>query len=210
MSNCKPEVIAAKIIELFPRIHEDTDPYRVLISTVLSQRTRDENTEAASKKLFSVYPDVFAIAKAKPEDLYDLIKAAGMYRQKAERIVEISKIIVEAYGGKVADTLEELTRLPGVGRKTANIVLNVSFGKAALAVDTHVHRISNRIGWVKTKQPEQSEIELQKILPERLWGPLNGSMVEFGRRVCKPLNPQCKECPISSCCQYFLDVQRKK
>lgn len=190
MNNCKPEVVAAKIIELFPRIHQDSDPYRVLVSTVLSQRTRDENTEVASKKLFSVYPDVFAIAKAKPEDLYNLIKAAGMYRQKAERIVEISKIIVETYNGKVPDTLEELTKLPGVGRKTANIVLNVSFGKAALAVDTHVHRISNRLGWIKTKQPEQSEFELQKILPEELWGPLNGSMVEFGRRVCKPVNPR--------------------
>ena len=105
MNNCKPEVVAAKIIELFPRIHQDSDPYRVLVSTVLSQRTRDENTEVASKKLFSVYPDVFAIAKAKPEDLYNLIKAAGMYRQKAERIVEISKIIVETYNGKVPDTL---------------------------------------------------------------------------------------------------------
>ncbi|ACR80829.1 MULTISPECIES: endonuclease III [Kosmotoga] len=210
MNNCKPEVVAAKIIELFPRIHQDSDPYRVLVSTVLSQRTRDENTEVASKKLFSVYPDVFAIAKAKPEDLYNLIKAAGMYRQKAERIVEISKIIVETYNGKVPDTLEELTKLPGVGRKTANIVLNVSFGKAALAVDTHVHRISNRLGWIKTKQPEQSEFELQKILPEELWGPLNGSMVEFGRRVCKPVNPQCNECPINSCCRYFSDVQKKR
>lgn len=194
--------VARKIVELFPRNFEERDPFKVLVTTVLSQRTKDENTERASQRLFEVYGSVEELAKAKPEDLYELIRASGMYKQKAERIVRIAREIVEKYGGKVPNTLDELLKLPGVGRKTANIVLWVSFGKPALAVDTHVHRISNRLGWVKTKRPEETEEELKKLLPPELWGPLNGSMVEFGRRVCKPLRPRCAECPLREMCAY--------
>jgi endonuclease-3 len=136
----------------------------------------------------------------KPEDLYDLIKPAGMYKQKSERIINISKILIEKYNGKVPDELEELIKLPGVGRKTANIVLYVSFGKEALAVDTHVHRISNRLGWVKTKTPEETEVQLKKIIPSELWGPLNGSMVNFGQKICKPISPRCTECLLNEVC----------
>jgi len=196
------EEVARKIVELFPRNFEERDPFKVLVTTVLSQRTKDENTERASQRLFEVYGSAEELAKAKPEDLYELIKASGMYKQKAERIVRIAREIMEKYGGKVPSTLDELLKLPGVGRKTANIVLWVSFGKPALAVDTHVHRISNRLGWVKTKRPEETEEELKKLLPPELWGPLNGSMVEFGRRVCKPLRPRCKECPLRETCAY--------
>ncbi|MDK2906432.1 MAG: endonuclease [Petrotoga sp.] len=174
---------AEKIINMFPRSNSETDPFKVLIETVLSQRTKDENTEKASKSLFSCYTNVFEISKLNPQDLYDLIKPAGMYKQKSERIINISKILIEKYNGKVPDELEELIELPGVGRKTANIVLYVSFGKEALAVDTHVHRISNRLGWVKTKTPEETEEQLKKIIPSELWGPLNGSMVNFGQRM---------------------------
>lgn len=195
---------AKKIIELFPREHKEKDPFKVLIKTILSQRTRDENTDEASGRLFEAgYDTPEKLASASPEDLYDLIRPAGMYRQKAERIIEVSKKIVEKFNGRVPDTLEELTSLPGVGRKTANIVLYVSFGKPALAVDTHVHRISNRLGWVKTKTPEQTEMELMKILPKELWGPINGSMVEFGRRICLPRNPRCSECPLRGDCPSF-------
>lgn len=194
--------VARKIVELFPRNFEERDPFKVLVTTVLSHRTKDENTERASQRLFEVYGSVEELAKAKPEDLYELIKASGMYKQKAERIVRIAREIMEKYGGKVPNTLDELLKLPGVGRKTANIVLWVSFGKPALAVDTHVHRISNRLGWVKTKRPEETEEELKKLLPPELWGPLNGSMVEFGRKVCKPLRPRCAECPLREMCAY--------
>lgn len=196
------EEVARKIVELFPRNFEERDPFKVLVTTVLSQRTKDENTERASQRLFEVYGSAEELAKAKPEDLYELIKASGMYKQKAERIVRIAREIMEKYGGKVPSTLDELLKLPGVGRKTANIVLWVSFGKPALAVDTHVHRISNRLGWVKTKRPEETEEELKKLLPPELWGPLNGSMVEFGRKVCKPLRPRCAECPLREMCAY--------
>ena len=197
------EKIAKEIIKHFPRDHKEKDPFRVLIATVLSQRTRDENTEKAANKLFRIYRSPRELAKARPENLYDLIKESGMYKQKAERIVEISKIIIEKYEGKVPNTLEELLKLPGVGRKTANIVLWVGFKKPALAVDTHVHRISNRLGWVKTKTPEETEKELKKLLPEELWGPINGSMVEFGRRICRPVNPRCEECFLKEHCRFY-------
>ncbi len=192
---------ARKIVEMFPRSFKDRDPFRVLIKTILSQRTKDENTDRAAERLFSAgYDTPEKLAKAKPEEIYDLIRPAGMFRQKAERIIEVSKMIVENFSGNVPDNLEDLLKLPGVGRKTANIVLYVSFGKPALAVDTHVHRISNRLGWVRTKTPEETEFELMKLLPKDLWGPINGSMVEFGRRICLPRNPRCGKCPFKGEC----------
>lgn len=192
---------ARLIVEKFPRDFTDRDPFRVLIRTILSQRTRDENTDAAAKRLFDAgYSTPQALARAKEEDLYDLIKPAGMFRQKAKRIIEVAKAILERFGGKVPKDLEKLVSLPGVGRKTANIVLYLSFGKPAIAVDTHVHRISNRLGWVKTKTPEETERKLMKLLPKSLWGPINGSMVEFGRKVCLPRNPKCEECPFKDVC----------
>lgn len=203
MPKCKPEDLARAIIGEFPRIHEDTDPFRVLVSTILSQRTRDENTEEASRKLFEKYPDIDSIASANPEDLYELIRVSGMYRQKAEKIVLVSRIVKKNYYGKVPDNLDELVALPGVGRKTANIVLNIGFGIPAMSVDTHVHRISNRLGWVRTKTPLKTEEALVEILPSDVWGPLNGSMVEFGRAVCRPIKPYCEKCSFSSCCEYF-------
>ncbi|MCX7653351.1 MAG: endonuclease III [Fervidobacterium sp.] len=194
---------AIMIIKSFPRIHSQKDPFKVLIATILSQRSKDENTEVAAKQLFEKYKDMSEIAKANPEDLYDLIKPAGLYKEKAQRIVLVANILLQKYKGKVPDSFEELIKLPGVGRKTANIVLYVSFDKEALAVDTHVHRISNRIGWVETKTPEQTEDELKKILAPSLWGPINGSMVEFGKKVCKPVSPKCEKCFLTDCCRYF-------
>ncbi|AKI98149.1 endonuclease III [Kosmotoga pacifica] len=204
MKRCEPNEVARTIIEHFPREHHEKDPFKVLVSTILSQRTRDENTELASKRLFDRYSSPVSIANASPEDLYDLVKPAGMYKQKAGRIVAIAKLLVERYDNKVPMELSELLKLPGVGRKTANIVLSVSFGIPALAVDTHVHRISNRLGWVKTRTPDETEHELTKLLDEDLWGPINGSMVEFGRRICKPLKPLCGKCPVKECCKLFL------
>lgn len=207
MSNCNPIHIARRIIELFPgnfpEGRRSSDPFQILISTVLSQRTRDENTFATSKALFSLYPDSKSLSALKDDDIKHLIKAAGMFNQKSKNIIAISKIIEEKYNGEVPDNLEELLELPGVGRKTANIVLFAGFGISALAVDTHVHRISNRLGWIKTENPEDSEFQLMKVLPEELWGPINVSMVDFGRTRCKPQNPLCNECEFSPCCAFF-------
>jgi endonuclease-3 len=200
----EPAKIVEKIVKLFPRGRFSSDPFRILICTILSQRTRDENTERACEKLFARYRDVFELAKASATDLYELIRESGMYKQKAERIVEVAKILVEKYSGKIPNKLEELLKLPGVGRKTANIVLYQGFGQPAIAVDTHVHRISNRLGLVKTKRPDETEEQLKKLIPKHLWGPMNGSMVEFGRRICQPIKPKCEACPLNSECEYFL------
>lgn len=209
--DCKDiDTLAKIIIERFPRDHCEKDAYKVLITTILSQRSRDENTEVASKQLFEKYPNVESIANAKPEELYELIKPAGLYREKAERIIIVSKILLEKYDGVVPNKLEELLELPGVGRKTANIVLHVSFDQAALAVDTHVHRISNRLGWVKTKTPEQTEEELKKIMSPQLWGLINGSMVEFGKNICKPISPRCEQCFLTECCDFFKNKYNSK
>ncbi|HOO75921.1 MAG TPA: endonuclease III [Tepiditoga sp.] len=188
------------IIDNFPYVHNDTDPFRVLISTVLSQRSKDENTHRAAKNLFAKYPDCYKISELIPEDIYELIKPAGMFRQKAERIIQISKIIKEKYNGIVPGEIDELIKLPGVGRKTANVMLWVSYSIPAMAVDTHVHRISNRLGWINTKTPEASEFQLIKIIDKNLWGPLNGSMVSFGQKVCTPKITKCNLCPLADIC----------
>ena len=194
--------ISKKIVENFPRTHSERDPFRVLIKTVLSQRTKDENTDRSAEMLFRFFDTPEKLMKADLKEVEKLIRPSGMFRQKARRIKEIARRIVEDYGGIVPSDPNELLKLPGVGRKTANIVLYVSFKKPAIAVDTHVHRISNRIGLVRTRKPEETERELMKILPRDLWGPINGSMVEFGRRICKPQNPLCDSCPISEYCEY--------
>jgi len=204
--DCRPTDIAEKIIESFPRYRHYKDPFKILISTVLSQRTKDENTEVAANKLFEVYRTIEELSKANPKDLYELIKASGMYRQKSTRIVDIAKIIHNKFNNKVPNNLEDLISLPGVGRKTANIVLFVGFGIPAMAVDTHVHRIANRIGWADTKKADDTEKELVELIPKDLWGPLNGSMVEFGKNICKPQNPLCDKCFIRYCCEYYRSL----
>ncbi len=197
------ELTARIIIEQFPKVHENTEPYFVLVSTILSQRSRDENTEKAAYQLFEDGWDVYDIAAKQPEQLYERIKPAGLYRQKSINIIETSKMIIKEHDGKVPSTIEQLTQFPGVGRKTANIVLWVSFSIPAMAVDTHVHRIGNRLGWIETKNPTESEFALMEVLSKDLWGPINGSMVEFGKAVCQPRKPLCDMCPISRYCEFF-------
>jgi endonuclease-3 len=140
----------------------------VLVRTILSQRTRDENTDQATENLFSKYPDIYAVVEAPIDDVKELIRPAGFYNVKAARIQEVSQILIDQYGGEVPDTVEELVKLPGVGRKTANCVMVFAFELPAIPVDTHVHRISNRMGLVDTKDPEDTEVELCKIAPEEL------------------------------------------
>ena len=184
------------------RVFLDHDPYRVLVRTILSQRTRDENTDQATNNLFSKYKDIYEVVGAPTGDVQELIKPAGFYRVKAGRIQEVSQILIDEYGGEVPDTLEELVKLPGVGRKTANCVLVFAFELPAIPVDTHVHRISNRMGLVNTKTPDETEIELSKIAPKDLWIKLNDLMVQFGQNICKPTSPQCEMCPVNYLCDY--------
>ena len=183
----------------------DQDPYKVLVRTILSQRTRDENTDQATENLFNKYKDIYEVVDAPIDDVKELIKPAGFYNVKAGRIQEVSQILIDQYGGEVPDTLEELVKLPGVGRKTANCVLVFAFDLPAIPVDTHVHRISNRLGLVDTKEPEDTEVELSKIAPKELWIKLNDLMVQFGQNICKPISPQCEICPCTEICDYFSE-----
>lgn len=179
------------------------DAFKILISTVLSHRTRDEKTIEASKKLFSKFKSVEQLADASIEEIEELIKDVGFYRVKAKRIKELARIIKEEYSGKVPNKMEELLKLPGVGRKTANCVLLYAYAKPAIPVDTHVHRIFNRIGIVKTSSPEETEKELRKIIPEKFWKIINESFIKFGKNVCKPIKPRCEICRIKDYCEYY-------
>ncbi len=179
---------------------EKKSPYRVLISTLLSLRTKDETTLKASKRLFAKADTPEKMLSLTKEEIEKLIYPVGFYHRKAEQILKISEILIEKYGGKVPDTLEELLKLPGVGRKTANLVLNEGFGKLGICVDTHVHRISNRLGLVKTKNPTETEFALQKVLPKKHWIIFNTLLVTLGQNICTPISPKCSECPLNKIC----------
>ncbi len=185
-------------------------PFKVLISTVLSQRTRDENTAKASAMLFKKLDSSKKLSRAKIKGIEKLIKPAGFYKVKARRIKEIALEIEERFKGKVPNNLEELVSLKGVGRKTANCVLVYSFKIPAIPVDVHVHRISNRIGLVKTKTPEETETELMKLIPKNKWIELNDLMVKFGQRKCFPRNPKCEICSLNKVCVFGIKKLKQK
>ncbi len=177
------------------------DPYKVLISTIISLRTKDEITGKVSKKLFEKADNPYDMLKLSEEEIAKTIYPAGFYKNKAKVIKEISKIIVDKYKGKVPDNLDELLKLKGVGRKTANLVLSKGYGKPAICVDTHVHRIMNRLRFVKTKTPEETEKELMKKVPKEYWSKINEIFVAFGQTICKPISPLCSKCPVEKYCE---------
>jgi endonuclease-3 len=192
--------------EMYPGGYSHTcrDPFYMLISTVLSQRTRDEVTIPATRRLFEVYGTPQKMAEADAEDIQALIKDVGFYRVKARRIIDISQIILQDYEGLVPDNMNDLLKLPGVGRKTANCVLGYAYEQDVIAVDTHVHRISNRLGLVKTSGPDTTEKELEKVVPKRAWKEINGLMVLFGQNVCRPMSPRCEECRLNDICPRIM------
>src|SRR6266571_3092272 len=167
----------------------DGDPFRVLIATVLSHRTKDPVTALASSRLFARFPNVKSLATANTRTIARLIKPVGFYNTKARTVRKISRILLDRYGGKVPESMEQLLELPSVGRKTANCVFVYGFKTPAIPVDTHVHRIFNRIGVVGTKTPEDTEKELTRLANRRDWLPLNEVFVKFGQLVCKPIGP---------------------
>lgn len=187
---------------------KNPNPFRVLITTILSQRTRDENTDQAAAALFDVYKTPEEIANAPTEEVEKLIKKAGFYRVKAKRVKEVSKIIHEDYNDVVPDDIEELLGLPGVGRKTANCVIVYGFRKSAIPVDVHVHRISNRLGLVHTKNPDETEFELAKIVPQKYWLDLNEKFVRFGQDICRPIGPKHEECLINDLCDFYDEIKK--
>jgi endonuclease-3 len=183
------------------------DPFKILISTILSARTRDTNTEEATKALFAKYNTPELIANAEVNDLEKLIYKAGFYKVKAVRIKEVSQLIKEKYNNIVPDDFDELLSLPGVGAKTANCVLVYAFKLPAIPVDTHVHRISNRLGWIITKKPEETEKELKKILPKDQWIRINRLFVRFGQEICLPNRPKCDICPLNMVCKKDFSME---
>ena len=175
-------------------------PFKILISTVISLRTRDKVTLEASLRLFAKASDPSSLAALDAAEIEKLIYPAGFYKRKAVQIKEISRIIAVEYNSIVPKSVEQLTGLPGVGRKTANLTLGLGYGISALCVDTHVHRIANRMGWVTTKTPEKTEYALTAVLPEKYWIEINELLVIYGQTVCTPQSPRCSSCVFSSFC----------
>jgi endonuclease-3 len=176
------------------------DPFRILVSTVLSLRTKDKVTLEASQRLLEKAPTAATLLSLTEEEIQTLIYPVGFYRVKARNLKQIAYQLIDRFQGEVPADRQLLLSLPGVGRKTANLVLNLGFGIPAICVDTHVHRISNRLGWVCTRTPEQTEYALMEVLPQRYWIPLNEVLVAYGQRVCTPQSPFCSTCPLEREC----------
>ena len=176
------------------------DPFTVLISTVISLRTKDDVTLKASKRLMDAAPNAKEMVKFSEDEISQLIFPAGFYKRKAVQIKEIAQILVDKYDGQVPSNAQDLMVLPGGGRKTTNLTLNLGFGIEAICVDCHVHQISNRLGWIKTKTPEESEKALMKIMPRRFWIPLNELLVSYGQEICTSVSPKCSLCPENGRC----------
>ena len=183
------------------RMRKKPNAFKILISCLLSLRTQDKNTEKASNRLFAVADTPKNISKLPLKKIEKLIFSSGHYKKKAKTLKEVSKLILGKYKGKVPDNKEELLSIKGVGPKTANIVLSFAYGQQVLPIDTHCHKIPNRIGWVKTKMPEQTEKELEKILEKKYWKEFNSIFVLFGKTICKPISPLCSQCPIEKFCK---------
>jgi endonuclease-3 len=193
-------IAGARVPSVSAIAHRDRDPFRILISTILSLRTKDEVTTAASGRLFALADTPRALSALSPRTIERAIFPAGFYRTKARTVRDVARRIDEEFGGKVPDTIDALLDFKGVGRKTAALVVSLGYGREAICVDTHVHRISNRLRWVKTKTPDQTERALMIVLPRRHWIGINDTMVSFGQRVCLPVSPRCSTCPLFADC----------
>lgn len=176
------------------------DPFRVLISCILSLRTQDRTTAHASGRLFSIAPDMRSLSRLSAGQIEKAIYPVGFYRTKAKRIKDLCRVLMQEYGSRVPDDLNDLLRLKGVGRKTANLVLTLGFSKPGICVDTHVHRITNRWGYVRTRTPRETEFALRRKLPGEFWFEINGLLVAFGQNICRPLSPFCSRCGIFRFC----------
>lgn len=188
------------------QMEEQGDPFKILIGTILSARSRDENTTKVVNSLFATYRTPEELASADLGDIKKLIHSIGFYNVKAARIKQVAQVIVEKFGGAVPSDIDRLLELPGVGRKTANCVLVYAFDKPAIPVDIHVHRISNRLGLVETKTPEQTEEELRRTVDKKLWTKVNDTFVMYGQNICLPVKPNCRVCDLKNTCRYYAAI----
>ena len=178
------------------------DVFQLLVCVVLSAQTTDKSVNRISPELFSKYPDAFALAEADQDEVEKILHSIGMYKTKSRNIINLAKALVSEYNGSVPDSYDELVELPGVGRKTANVVLSVGFGKQRIAVDTHVFRVSNRIGLVHENDVLKTELALMKCIPENRWSRTHHSLIFHGRNICDARKPKCKECPLADLCRW--------
>ena len=194
-------VIQTEFVKFMENIN---DPYIVLICCILSLRTNDKTTYPSSMKMLKLGKTPEEIAKLDTETLAKAIYPVGFYKNKAEQIIELSKILVEKYNSKVPSSIDELVKFKGVGRKTANLVMTKGFNIPAICVDVHVHRITNRLGYVETKNPDETEFKLREILPRKYWINFNTLLVTHGQNICKPINPKCEICSINKYCKKVI------
>ncbi|HJN02277.1 MAG: endonuclease III [Nitrospinota bacterium] len=188
-------------VPIVTQVAEDgRDPFKVLISCILSLRTKDDTTAAASSRLFKITDNPAKMLKIKDRIMEKTIYPVGFYRTKTRNIKSICRILVDKYKSRVPDEIDELLKLKGVGRKTANLVVTLGYNKLGICVDTHVHRISNRLGYISTTTPEKTEFALRKRLPQKHWIIYNDLLVTFGQNLCKPISPVCSICPIYNYC----------
>lgn len=189
------------LVPIVTKISKARNPFKVLISCLLSLRTKDQVTAEASEKLFLLADTPQKMEKLSCACIEETIYPVGFYKTKSKRIKEICRTLIEKYGGGTPDEIDELLTLKGVGRKTANLVVTLGYGKLGICVDTHVHRISNRLGFIKTKSPEQTEFALRKILPKKYWIRYNDLLVSYGQNVCRPISPKCSDCKLFKYCK---------
>jgi len=198
------EILAQEVLRLrepiVGRIARKRDPFKVLVSTMLSLRTKDSTTEQACTRLFGLASDAASMLGLSSKDIEKAIFPVGFYKTKAKNILETCRVLVERHGGAVPADMSELLRLPGVGRKTANLVIILGFDGLGICVDTHVHRITNRWGYLSTRSPEQTEMRLREILPVRYWKDINNYLVPYGQNICTPTSPWCSRCRLVPYC----------
>lgn len=188
---------------------DEWGPYQILIATILSLRTKDTLTAQVAPRLFAVANTPQDMVRHAPEAIEQVIYPVGFYRNKAKSILAISQTLLDDYGGRVPDDLDELLKLPGVGRKTANLVITAGFNKPGICVDIHVHRISNRWGYINTKNPEKTEFALREKLPQEYWLEYNGLLVSMGQNLCTPTSPWCSKCPVIHFCDQVGVTRRR-
>lgn len=207
----KNNLIIQKLQEMYPSAGPELvfhNPFETLVATILSAQCTDVQVNKVTPEVFRRYPDAFAMAECPEEDLYALVRSCG-FASKAKNIINASKILVEKYNGKVPDDMDSLQELPGVGRKTANVVMANAFHVPSIAVDTHVFRVSNRIGLAKAKSVEETEKQLMKNIPQEKWIDAHHWLIFHGRRVCKSRNPLCKDCDLQELCDYYKKIKKE-
>ncbi|MBI4406082.1 MAG: endonuclease III [Deltaproteobacteria bacterium] len=212
VSEQEVHAVFAALLKLYPDPKTELNyesPFQLLIAVILSAQCTDVRVNKTTPELFKRYPTADALAAAPASTVEKIIQSCGFFRAKARAITQCAKGLVNSFGGSVPKTLEELTTLPGVGRKTASVVLNQAFNIPAIAVDTHVKRVSQRLGWAHHPEPDKIEMELREVIPQSLWSIVNSLLILHGRRTCMARKPACERCTVTTYCQYFRDVVGK-